>query len=95
MSKNKLHFIAQIIQSKPWWDTVDGLSSRVLGPFVFTTQQQDKMDDWIQHENMWIRRAAIIHQLKYKDRTNELRLFKYCSLYNIDLSLFSKYFPTM
>jgi len=36
------------------------------------------MDEWIDHENMWIRRTAILHQLNFKDRTNPKRLFDYC-----------------
>jgi 3-methyladenine DNA glycosylase AlkD len=36
------------------------------------------MDEWINHENMWIRRTAILHQLNFKDRTDLKRLFDYC-----------------
>jgi len=36
------------------------------------------MDEWIDHENMWIRRTAILHQLNFKDRTDPKQLFDYC-----------------
>ena len=36
------------------------------------------MDGWIDHENMWMRRTAILHQLNFKDRTDPDRLFHYC-----------------
>ena len=36
------------------------------------------MEEWIKHENMWLRRVAILHQLFYKDKTNQERLFQFC-----------------
>ena len=36
------------------------------------------MDKWIDDENMWIRRTAILHQLNFKERTNGDRVFRYC-----------------
>ena len=39
-----------------------------------------EMDAWIQHENYWIRRTAIIYQLKYRKDLDTQRLFKYILL---------------
>ena len=36
------------------------------------------MDKWILNENIWISRTAIIFQLKWKNNTDEKRLFNYC-----------------
>mmetsp|Transcript_14133 Transcript_14133/g.17850 ORF Transcript_14133/g.17850 Transcript_14133/m.17850 type:complete len:91 (+) Transcript_14133:1252-1524(+) len=36
------------------------------------------MNEWIQDDHLWIRRTAIIHQLKYKANTNEEMLFRFC-----------------
>ena len=35
------------------------------------------LDEWIEDENMWLRRTAILHQLLYKDKTDAERLFRY------------------
>jgi 3-methyladenine DNA glycosylase AlkD len=40
------------------------------------------MEIWVTHANLWIRRVAIIHQLKYKKTTDTERLFRYCTVYS-------------
>ena len=35
------------------------------------------LDKWIEDENMWLRRTAILHQLLYKDKTDAKKLFRY------------------
>ena len=35
------------------------------------------MDAWAGHENVWLRRVAILHQLRFKQQTNQSRLFAY------------------
>jgi len=39
------------------------------------------MDEWIDDENFWLQRTAILHQLRYKKQTDEKRLFAYCLKY--------------
>jgi 3-methyladenine DNA glycosylase AlkD len=36
------------------------------------------MRKWIDDENLWVRRAAIIAQLKHKKDTDEQMLFEFC-----------------
>lgn len=36
------------------------------------------MDEWISQDYMWLRRAAILHQLTHKQYTNKERLFQHC-----------------
>jgi 3-methyladenine DNA glycosylase AlkD len=36
------------------------------------------MDEWIESDNIWLARTAILHQLGYKSQTNADRLFDYC-----------------
>ena len=36
------------------------------------------VDRWISHENIWLCRVALLHQLRYKTDTDEQRLFRYC-----------------
>jgi 3-methyladenine DNA glycosylase AlkD len=36
------------------------------------------MDEWIVDEDMWVARTALLHQLRYKERTDTERLFAYC-----------------
>ena len=72
-------FIRKLITTKSWWDTVDTIASHMAGTIVFNYPETVTiMDEWINHENMWIRRTAILHQLNFKDRTDLKRLFDYC-----------------
>ena len=80
-SHSMLDTFKYMITTKSWWDTVDGIAGHLVGLLVKDFPQHKKnMDLWIKSENMWLRRSAIIHQLKYKNNTDEKRLFKYCKL---------------
>ena len=71
--------VATCIVTKSWWDTVDGLAGNVVGPLTarHVTLRQT-LDAWSVDENMWLRRAAILHQLRYRSATDARRLFAYC-----------------
>jgi 3-methyladenine DNA glycosylase AlkD len=68
-----------LITTDPWWDTVDGLASKVVGTIVSTHPATvSTMDSWLADDDMWLIRTALLHQLTYKDRTDAERLFRYC-----------------
>jgi 3-methyladenine DNA glycosylase AlkD len=72
-------FIRKCVTTKSWCDTVDTVASHFTGVVIYQYPKTGKvMDKWIDDENMWIRRTAILHQLNFKERTNEDRLFCYC-----------------
>lgn len=68
-----------LVETRPWWDTVDGLAAHVVGPLVAADRDlAAQMDVWIDDDNLWIARTALLHQLRYKDATDRDRLFAYC-----------------
>lgn len=71
-----------LITTKSWWDTVDALAYKMVGGLVRQHRDEGKnvMEEWINHENMWLRRTALLHQLSYKQETDEEMLFRFCSL---------------
>ena len=70
-----------LITTDSWWDTIDPLATRVVGPLVAADSSLPAtMDAWVRDENLWIARTAILHQLHYKAGTDEKRLFEYCAL---------------
>jgi 3-methyladenine DNA glycosylase AlkD len=69
-----LPFLIGLVQSKSWWDTVDAIAS-VIGKVL--RYRHDGMDQAIGHENMWVRRVAILHQLGWRDKTDQALLFSY------------------
>lgn len=70
--ENDLGLIEELIITKSWWDTVDGLSSWVCGPYFlkFPEKMRPVTDAWAISDNMWLRRASIIFQLGYKEKTD-------------------------
>jgi 3-methyladenine DNA glycosylase AlkD len=84
-----LALLRTLIQKNSWWDSVDALATRCVGPLVLRYPKlQAEMDAWSVDENMWIRRCAILHQLGYKDRTDTERLFGYCLVNAADQEFF-------
>ncbi|WP_026673785.1 DNA alkylation repair protein [Alkalihalobacterium bogoriense] len=81
--------IKKLIITKSWWDTIDNLASGVVGHIILEFPEQVKvMDEWVNDDNMWVRRTAILHQLSFKDKTDEKRLFSYCQRHGDDKEFF-------
>ena len=73
--------VERLVTRKSWWDTVDSLAKGGAGGLVLRYPDlAATMDRWIDDENMWLRRTAILHQLGFKERTDTARLFRYCAL---------------
>jgi 3-methyladenine DNA glycosylase AlkD len=74
--------LEKLIVTKSWWDTVDGLSSWIVGPYFlkFPKHKAEITDQWAVHDNMWLRRASIIFQLGYKEKTDTELLFRHIRL---------------
>ncbi len=71
--------VEELIITKSWWDTVDGLAPHTVGPLVTANPElREVMDQWIDDENIWLARTALIHQLFYRNQTDADRLFDYC-----------------
>ncbi|SFG69470.1 DNA-7-methylguanine glycosylase [Duganella sp. CF458] len=59
---------------KSWWDSVDGIAGIVGDVLRF---DHHGMDSALQHDNFWMRRIALLHQLGWRGKTDEMRLFRY------------------
>ncbi|XP_078591828.1 uncharacterized protein LOC144870926 [Branchiostoma floridae x Branchiostoma japonicum] len=78
--KASLDCVKELITTKSWWDTVDMLAVNVVGKFVlrYPTSMVPVMEEWVGDDDMWLRRTAILHQLKAKHNTDQDRLFRMC-----------------
>lgn len=62
--------LQQLIVTKSWWDTVDGLDM-VVGDIAQRHPEVNPiMIAWSTDDNIWLRRVAIDHQLLRKERTD-------------------------
>ncbi|MFG2998965.1 DNA alkylation repair protein [Streptomyces sp. NPDC048340] len=78
-SSGILPVVRHLIVTVPWWDTVDTLAAHTVGPLVAAEPDLAAvMDEWIEDENLWLARTALLHQLRHKSATDTGRLFAYC-----------------
>ncbi|MBC5636089.1 DNA alkylation repair protein [Ornithinibacillus sp. BX22] len=82
VGKEQLELLEKLITTKSWWDTVDMLAQKPIGKIAMESPEviPERIAQWAHHENMWLRRTAILFQLKYKDRTNEELLYTYIKI---------------
>lgn len=78
-SSGFLPVVRQLLTTVPWWDTVDLLAAHVVGGLVAADRGLTAdMDAWSADEDRWLVRTALLHQLRYRERTDPDRLFGYC-----------------
>lgn len=67
--------LLHLARRKAWWDTVDALSG-IIGDVL--RYSHDFMDEAIGHDDFWVRRIALLHQLGWRDKTDKALLLRYC-----------------
>ncbi|MBV8635863.1 MAG: DNA alkylation repair protein [Burkholderiaceae bacterium] len=78
LAAGDLPALEKLVQTKSWWDCVDALVP-TMGEIVYRERALvARMDELIGAEDFWLRRVALLHQLDWKDETDEKRLFHYC-----------------
>lgn len=71
--------VHELVVTHSWWDTVDEIASHLAGTLVERHPETvSVMDEWAASDHMWLARTAILHQLRFKQRTDVDRLFRYC-----------------
>lgn len=79
--ESDIPFLLELVCMKSWWDTVDFLASFHIG-VIFRNHPDLKetyIKLWMQDGDMWVRRTAILSQLKLKEQT-DFDLLKTCIL---------------
>ena len=70
--------VLKVVTAKSWWDTVDALA-KVVGTLARNDPKLvSRVERLTTHENMWLRRIAILHQLGYGAGTDVERLTRIC-----------------
>lgn len=73
-----IQLLEELILTHSWWDTVDWIAKLVGIHFQrFPDQIAPVTERWMASDSFWLQRVAIIYQLRYKDRTDTDRLFRY------------------
>ena len=90
LTSEDMEFVEELITTKSWWDTVDTTASNIVGELFLREPLlvHKHIPVWKSHENMWLRRTAILFQLKYKAETDEELLFHIIRLNMADREFF-------
>ncbi len=87
--EHQIEDLRRLIATKSWWDTVDALASPTVGELVRSHPPLvATMDAWIDDQDFWIARTAILHQLRFGEATDAERLFAYCARRAADTEFF-------
>jgi 3-methyladenine DNA glycosylase AlkD len=78
LTPEHIKLIEEMIMTKSWWDTVDGIASTLVGGLF---QKHPELihvytKKWLASEDMWLQRTALLFQLRYKHNTDETLLFQ-------------------
>ena len=71
---SQLPELISLARMKAWWDSVDAMAG-IIGDIL--RGGHDGMDAAITHEDFWVRRIALLHQLGWRENTDAERLFRY------------------
>jgi 3-methyladenine DNA glycosylase AlkD len=78
LPKDDLLFLKELIVTKSWWDSVDSIAP-LVGELakIYPDVVEEYVNQWSVDDHMWLKRTAILFQLKYKGLTNEGLLYQY------------------
>lgn len=64
--------LQRLVTMKSWWDTVDVLAPTIIGGILrpYPDLVRDHARAWIESDNIWLQRTAILVQLKYREQTD-------------------------
>lgn len=70
----------ELVRDGAWWDLVDPLATLLIGIAFLNDQKAVKpiMKKWVDDDDMWIRRSAILSMNKHKEKTDEKLLYDFC-----------------
>lgn len=68
----------ELVVTGAWWDYVDVIASRRLGPLLkrYPTSMRRKMISWSRSKDIWKKRSAILCQLSFKADTDLELLYR-------------------
>lgn len=67
--KDDIKILEFMITHKSWWDTVDLISSKLVGEYfkIYPFQKNKYINKWLSSNNIWLQRTCVLFQLNYKE----------------------------
>lgn len=78
LERDDIQFFETLIQQNSWWDSIDYIAPKLVGDYFkqFTKERDEVIDRWLRTENIWLKRSAVLFQLKYKSTIDLVLLTK-------------------
>ena len=69
LAEKDIELYEYMVTHKSWWDTVDFIAAKLIGEYFknFPEQRDAYVKKWINSNNIWLQRSALLFQLKYKE----------------------------
>lgn len=76
LAKKDIELFEYMVTHKSWWDTVDFIAANLMGEYFkkFPEQRAAYVTKWIESNNIWLQRSALLFQLKYKENLDTVLL---------------------
>jgi 3-methyladenine DNA glycosylase AlkD len=73
-----LSFFEILAKKNQWWDTIDVIATKLIAHYFleFPSERESAIDRWLDSNDKWLIRCALLFQLKYKDNTDLRLLFE-------------------
>lgn len=70
LEKEDIALFEFMILNKSWWDTIDFIAPKLVNQYFksFPEERDFYIQKWLESENMWLQRSAILFQLKDKEK---------------------------
>jgi 3-methyladenine DNA glycosylase AlkD len=70
----------ELVRDGQWWDFVDLIASHLVGGVYLAERQEAEpwIRAWIEDDDMWMRRTALLSHLRHKEETDATVLFAHC-----------------
>lgn len=77
LGREDMLWLTELVTRKSWWDTIDVLSPHIFGHLFrkYPALINQYAEEWIEDDNIWLQRSAILYQLLYRYATDESRLY--------------------
>jgi 3-methyladenine DNA glycosylase AlkD len=72
LEKEDIQLFEFMIINKSWWDTIDFIAPKFLNQYFksFPKKRDFYVEKWLESENIWLQRSAILFQLKDKEKVD-------------------------
>jgi len=85
--------LEHLVRTGAWWDYVDEIASHLVGQVLLEDRPTltPLMIDWAQDDHLWVRRTAMLCQLRHREQT-DTNLLEHALVANLDDTVLGKEF---